>query len=132
MSSMKHLRVGQRRRTRILSTTTGSKRADTLRPGNSQSFSLQNPVRDSSRYANQNQVEYAHTVLVVPRHTRHRFVRLEREQWDMLLTTVFDPLGGLQNWAKATKITAQMSLGVPFWAARASRRCTRNKRSRSA
>lgn len=36
----------------------------------------------------------------------------------MLLTAVLDPLGGLQNWAKATKIIAQMSLGGPFWAAR--------------
>src|SRR5688572_25437333 len=37
---------------------------------------------------------------------------------DKLLTAVLDAHGGLQNWAKATKITARMSLGGPFWAAR--------------
>jgi hypothetical protein len=37
---------------------------------------------------------------------------------DKLLTTVLDAHGGLQNWAKVTRITARMSLGGPFWAAR--------------
>lgn len=37
---------------------------------------------------------------------------------DKLLTAVLDAHGGMQNWAKVTKITAQMSLGGPFWAAR--------------
>jgi len=37
---------------------------------------------------------------------------------DKLLTAVLDAHGGWQKWAKATKITAQMSLGGPFWAAR--------------
>lgn len=37
---------------------------------------------------------------------------------DKLLTAVLDAHGGLQNWTKATKITARMSLGGPFWAAR--------------
>ena len=37
---------------------------------------------------------------------------------DKLLTAVLDAHGGLQNWAKVTKITARMSLGGPFWAAR--------------
>jgi hypothetical protein len=37
---------------------------------------------------------------------------------DKLLASVLDAHGGLQNWAKITKITAKMSLGGPFWAAR--------------
>jgi hypothetical protein len=37
---------------------------------------------------------------------------------DKLLSVVLDAHGGLQNWAKATKITARMSLAGPFWAAR--------------
>ncbi len=37
---------------------------------------------------------------------------------DHLLIAVLDAHGGLSNWAKATKITAQMSLGGPFWGAR--------------
>lgn len=37
---------------------------------------------------------------------------------DNLLTAVLDAHGGLPNWAKATRITAQMSLGGPFWGAR--------------
>ena len=37
---------------------------------------------------------------------------------DRLLAAVLDAHGGLQNWAKATKITARMNLGGPFWAAR--------------
>ena len=35
-----------------------------------------------------------------------------------LLKAVLDAHGGLQNWAKATRVTARMSLGGPFWAAR--------------
>jgi hypothetical protein len=37
---------------------------------------------------------------------------------DKLLTAVLDAHGGLQHWAKVTRITARMSLGGPFWAAR--------------
>lgn len=37
---------------------------------------------------------------------------------DTLLTQVIDAHGGSQNWAKITGITAEMSLGGPFWAAR--------------
>jgi hypothetical protein len=37
---------------------------------------------------------------------------------DKLLAAVLDAHGGLQNWAKATKVTARLSLGGPFWAAR--------------
>jgi hypothetical protein len=37
---------------------------------------------------------------------------------DKLLTAVLDAHGGLKNWAHVTKITAQMSLGGPFWGAR--------------
>jgi hypothetical protein len=37
---------------------------------------------------------------------------------DKLLMAVLDAHGGLQNWSKITRITAQMSLGGPFWAAR--------------
>lgn len=37
---------------------------------------------------------------------------------DKLLAAVLDTHGGLQNWAKATRITARLSLGGPFWAAR--------------
>lgn len=37
---------------------------------------------------------------------------------DNLLTKVLDAHGGLENWAKVTKLTAEMSLGGPFWAAR--------------
>jgi hypothetical protein len=37
---------------------------------------------------------------------------------DKLLTAVLDAHGGLQSWAKVTRITARMSLGGPFWAAR--------------
>jgi hypothetical protein len=37
---------------------------------------------------------------------------------DKLLTAVLDAHGGLQNWAKVTKIKARLSLGGPFWAAR--------------
>jgi hypothetical protein len=37
---------------------------------------------------------------------------------DRLLTSVLDAHGGLQNWAKVTKLTATMSLHGPFWAAR--------------
>jgi hypothetical protein len=37
---------------------------------------------------------------------------------DKLLSNVLDAHGGLHNWAKATEITARMSLGGPFWAAR--------------
>lgn len=35
-----------------------------------------------------------------------------------LLTAVLEAHGGLQNWENVTKITARMSLGGPFWAAR--------------
>jgi len=37
---------------------------------------------------------------------------------DALLTAVLDAHGGMQNWARATQITASMSLDGPFWAAR--------------
>ncbi|WP_426239181.1 hypothetical protein [Pararhizobium sp. DWP1-1-3] len=37
---------------------------------------------------------------------------------DRLLTSVLDAHGGLQNWAKVTKLTADMTLGGPFWGAR--------------
>jgi hypothetical protein len=37
---------------------------------------------------------------------------------DTLLAAVLDAHGGSQNWKKATRITAEMSLGGPFWAAR--------------
>lgn len=34
------------------------------------------------------------------------------------MTAVLDAHGGLRNWADATRVTARMSLGGPFWAAR--------------
>jgi hypothetical protein len=37
---------------------------------------------------------------------------------DKLLTAVLDAHGGLQNWTKVSRITAQMSLGGVFWGAR--------------
>ena len=37
---------------------------------------------------------------------------------DKLLSAVLDAHGGLENWSKVKKLTAQMSLGGPFWAAR--------------
>jgi hypothetical protein len=37
---------------------------------------------------------------------------------DELLSAVLDAHGGLQNWARTTRITARMSLGGPFWEAR--------------
>jgi hypothetical protein len=37
---------------------------------------------------------------------------------DKLLTAVLDAHGGLRNWTKVTRISAEMSLGGPFWAAR--------------
>jgi len=37
---------------------------------------------------------------------------------DKLLTAVLDAHGGLQDWARTTRITARPSLGGPFWAAR--------------
>lgn len=37
---------------------------------------------------------------------------------DDLLTAVLDAHGGLRDWADATRVTARMSLGGPFWAAR--------------
>ena len=37
---------------------------------------------------------------------------------DKLLTAVLDAHGGLQNWTKISNITAHMSIGGPFWAAR--------------
>jgi hypothetical protein len=37
---------------------------------------------------------------------------------DKLLLAVLDAHGGSQNWAQAREITAQLSLGGPFWAAR--------------
>lgn len=37
---------------------------------------------------------------------------------DKLLAAVLDAHGGLHEWAKATQLTARMSLGGPFWAAR--------------
>src|SRR4051794_15394487 len=41
-----------------------------------------------------------------------------RIKLDKLLSNVLDAHGGFRNWAKATKITARMSFGGPFWAAR--------------
>jgi hypothetical protein len=37
---------------------------------------------------------------------------------DKLLAAVLDAHGGLQEWSKAAQLTARMSLGGPFWAAR--------------
>jgi hypothetical protein len=37
---------------------------------------------------------------------------------DKLLTAVLQAHGGLRNWAETTRITARLSLGGPFWAAR--------------
>jgi hypothetical protein len=37
---------------------------------------------------------------------------------DKLLMEVLDAHGGMENWAKLTRITAHMALGGPFWAAR--------------
>jgi hypothetical protein len=37
---------------------------------------------------------------------------------DKLLSAVLDAHGGLHNWAGISRITAQMSLGGPFWGAR--------------
>jgi hypothetical protein len=37
---------------------------------------------------------------------------------DELLRSVLDAHGGAHRWAQATRITARMSLGGPFWAAR--------------
>lgn len=37
---------------------------------------------------------------------------------DKLLTAVLDAHGGLRNWVETTRITARLSLGGPFWAAR--------------
>ncbi len=37
---------------------------------------------------------------------------------DKLLAAVLHAHGGLQNWAGVSRITARMSLGGPFWAAR--------------
>lgn len=37
---------------------------------------------------------------------------------EKLLSAVLDAHGGLQKWAGITRITAQMSLGGPFWGAR--------------
>lgn len=37
---------------------------------------------------------------------------------DKLLTAVLDAHGGLREWGKTTRITARLSLGGPFWAAR--------------
>ncbi len=37
---------------------------------------------------------------------------------DKLLKAVLDAHGGLENWSKVKKLTARMSLGGPFWAAR--------------
>jgi hypothetical protein len=37
---------------------------------------------------------------------------------DQLLMAVLDAHGGLENWARTRRITARMSLGGPFWAAR--------------
>jgi len=37
---------------------------------------------------------------------------------EKLLSAVLDAHGGLQNWAGVSRITAQMSLGGPFWGAR--------------
>lgn len=46
---------------------------------------------------------------------------------DKLLMAVLDAYGGPQNWAKTTKITAQLSLGGPFWVAGVGRASTRNR-----
>ena len=35
-----------------------------------------------------------------------------------LLSSVLDARGGLENWSTVTELTAQLSLGGPFWAAR--------------
>ena len=37
---------------------------------------------------------------------------------DELLASVLDAHGGLDNWDRLTKLTAQLSLGGPFWARR--------------
>lgn len=37
---------------------------------------------------------------------------------DELLARVLDAHGGLENWGKTTRLTAQLSLGGAFWAAR--------------
>jgi hypothetical protein len=37
---------------------------------------------------------------------------------DELLASVLDAHGGAENWKKLTKLTARLSLGGPFWAAR--------------
>ena len=37
---------------------------------------------------------------------------------DELLSAVLDAHGGLDNWQKAITLTARLSLGGPFWAAR--------------
>jgi hypothetical protein len=37
---------------------------------------------------------------------------------DELLASVLDGHGGLENWNSVTKLTARLSLGGPFWAAR--------------
>ena len=37
---------------------------------------------------------------------------------DKLLSAVLNVHGGTENWTKVTRITASMSLGGPFWAAR--------------
>jgi hypothetical protein len=37
---------------------------------------------------------------------------------DELLTAVLEAHGGMRSWAQATRVTARMSLGGPFWAAR--------------
>jgi hypothetical protein len=37
---------------------------------------------------------------------------------DKLLAAVLDAHGGLQEWAGTTRLTARLSLGGPFWAAR--------------
>jgi hypothetical protein len=42
----------------------------------------------------------------------------EDDDMDKLLAAVLKAHGGLQNWEKAAEITARMSLGGPFWAAR--------------
>jgi hypothetical protein len=37
---------------------------------------------------------------------------------DILLSSVLDAHGGLRNWKAVTRLTAHLSLGGPFWAAR--------------
>jgi hypothetical protein len=37
---------------------------------------------------------------------------------DELLSAALDAHGGLDNWQKARTLTARLSLGGPFWAAR--------------